>query len=670
MLKKIITYTLIAVLFLSTTVSFAASATAKTITAEVTPAETTTKTQSTWADSLANLKLMGVVNESDLNITSKMTREVFSKIIVNSTGNYELAQALSGSTTFSDVSKTSALCGYINAAVNKGYLSAMSDGKFRPKNAINFAQLCTAMVKALGYTSSDIIGSWPNGYIEKAKSLGLTTGFSLKSSDTVLTSAVITMIDKMLNTNIKKSTAEEADKELKDSAGIVDDETNYVYGKPEVAYNFDPNFKRLGNINFKTGIPIMKNTVDNTVTPSTSAIGKSITLNDIKEKDVVCEVYNKLNVLMYYLVVENKIEGEITSILPNKYAPKSIQIDNVNYELGDYAKISKFNSSNGSLTIGDYASVLLGHDGKVVDAYSEDDSNKDYAFVVNCAGVVSTEPTDTGMMYYTVELMHVDGTTETYKIGEDPNQYKWRLVKYSITEESEDEDGIDTVSLTYIPYNPPSSVLINKYDKKIGQSYVSDHIKIFNCVDSTVKLINWNDIPNGTLATGKIEHIETSGDFGDVNIMLTNDILDTKYVNYVVKKIEYPDGGKITKYTYSFISKTNTSTYSSATNYYAGVGTVFKTHILDNSIESLEVKNPDATGQIIQAMDSSRIKMNDVVYKYNSDVEVYIKDYSGDTSLKTIEDIGVNAFYGSINLYFDRPLDNGGKVQVIVLSRT
>ncbi|HEY5584925.1 MAG TPA: hypothetical protein VIK78_10590, partial [Ruminiclostridium sp.] len=62
MLKKIITFMMIAVLLLST-FSYAA---------------TTTQTQSTWKDSLANLKLMGVVNESDLNMSGNITRAVFS----------------------------------------------------------------------------------------------------------------------------------------------------------------------------------------------------------------------------------------------------------------------------------------------------------------------------------------------------------------------------------------------------------------------------------------------------------------------------------------------------------------------------------------------------------------------------------------------------------------
>lgn len=651
MLKKIITFTLITILILSSTLTFAV---------------TSATTQSSWKDSLAKLESLGIVNESDLNLTGNMSREVFSKIIVNSTGNYELAQSLSGLTTFSDVSTKSPFCGYINAMLNKGYLSAMADGKFKPKDAITFAQLCTAMVKALGYSGSDIVGAWPNGYIDKARSLGLTTGFSLKSNDTVLSSAAIVMIDKMLNTNVKKTNTQNVDITLKDSAGIDDDQTSWVYGHPEVAFNFNSNTKKLGNITFKAGIPLLRNTVNNTATPPTSVVGDIITINDIKDKDVVYEVYNKLNVLIYYLVVDNKIDGQITSILPSKYSPKKIQINNVEYTLGEYAKINKFNSSNGSFKVGDVVSVVLGYDGKVVDTYySVDDNNKEYAFVVNTATMVSSAAADYGKVYYTVELMHTDGTRKNYKIAEDPNQYRWRLVKYS-------EVNDDTVALLNLSYITATDIQIDRYEKKIGQSYASDNIKVFNYTDSTVSLINWNDVPNGTLSSGKVQFLGTTGEFGDINIMLTCDVFNQQYKNYVVQNIQVPDGKRLTTYSYSLVSGSSQTNYTSKTEIPgAVVGSVFSMKMYNNTISTFDqIKTPDGLGWYVQAIDSKRIKMNNWVYMFSPDVSIYIKDYSGNLTAKKIADIavGTNSRYGSIKLYCERPLNNGGKVQAIVIS--
>ncbi|MHB8065192.1 MAG: S-layer homology domain-containing protein [Ruminiclostridium sp.] len=658
MLKKIITLTLIAVIILSSSFSYAANTTVTDTTA------TTAQTQSTWIDLLSKLKLMGVVNDSDLNTTGNMTREVFSKIIVNATGNSELAQSLSGSTTFSDVAKTSALCGYINAAVNKGYLTAYSDGKFKPKNPLNFAQLCTAMIKALGYVSDDIIGTWPNGYIEKAKSLGITTGFSLKSTDSVLTSATITMISRMLNTNIKKANAQDADVMLKDSAGLLNDQKNWVYGKPEVAFSFDPNSKKLGSITFNPSIPILRNTTDNNVAPATSVVGESITLYDIKDKDVVYEVYNKLNVLMYYLVVDNKTSGEITSILPNKYSPSSIKINDVSYDLGDYVKIDKFNSSNGSFNVKDDVSVLLGYDGKVLDAYyTMDANNENYAFVVNCATMVSKETANYGEQYYTVDLLQVDGNTKTYKVKDSAYSYKWRLVEFKKV--SEDED---TVSLVNLSYMSGGDVSINKYEGKVGQSYKSDNIKIFNYTDSKVSLLDWNSIPNGTLISGKVKFIANTGDFGDVNVMLINDALDEQYQNMAVQKIEVPKATK-DSYKYTLVSGSGQYTYTSRTEISgAVVGSILRMKVDNSQIAFDKYVNADGTGGYVQAIDNKRIKLNNYIYMFDADVKIYFIDNSGNLAVKTIDDIkvGANGGYGSIKLYCDRPLSEGGKIQAIV----
>lgn len=648
MLKKIITFTLIAVILLSTTFSYAA---------------TTTSTQTTWKDSLAKLKLMGIVNEADLNLTGKMTRQAFSKIIVNSTGNYDLAKSLSGSTTFSDVSKTSAYCGYINAAANKGYLAAYSDGKFKPNNSLTYAQLCTALVKALGYTSSDIVGTWPNGYIDKAKSLGLTTGFSLKSNDAVLTSVVITMVSRMLNTNVKKTNAQNADMTLKESAGLTNDQTNWVYGEPEVVFNFNPNTQKLGSITFDSNIPILRDTTDNTVKPATKVVGEVICLTDIKDKDVVYEVYNKLGVLIYYLVVDNKVDGEVTSILPSKYSPTKIQIDNVDYELGENAKINKFNTSSGSLRVGDNATILLGYDGKVFDAYNIDETtNNEYAYVVNCSSIVSTEEEDYGTVYYTVDLLHVDGTKSTYQISKDAKDYKSKLVKYSMVDE-------ETVSLQNVAYINSNEIKIDRYNKKVDESFITDNLKIFNIVDSTISVLNWDDIPNGILPAGKVLYIGTTGDFKDVNVMLTDDLLNQKYKDYVVQKIDITEGKRASTYTYTLVSGTEHCTYSSTQIVGAVVGSVFSMRMNNGKVSSFDqIKISNISGWYVQAFDSKRIKINNIIYTLGSDVNIYLK--YDENNLRAIEgnDIKLDTNYISVKLYYDRPLNSDGKVQIIVIS--
>ncbi len=624
------------------------------------------QSQEDYTDIVARLKFLGIINDKDLGSGGDMSRELFAKIIINATGNNELALSLEDISTFQDVPGGSEYCGFINAAAKLGYLTAYADGKFKPKAAINFGQLCTATVMALGYTSEDISGAWPKGYVDKAKSLGITYGYSLSANSTVSVNTAIIVINRTLNTNTKKANAQTADQSLADAAGLLDNADAWIYGNPEVALNFNPNTRKLGRISFQSGIPILRDYVNNSVSPAQKVVGEAISLNDIKDKDIVYEVYNKLNKLMYYLVVDNKIEGEVTSILPNKYSPKKVQINGIDYELGDYVRINKFSSSLGSFNVGDSVTLLLGYDNKGVEAYYSDNSEVgDYAFVVNTYTEVSKSAADYGKVHYKVDLMHVDGTTKSYIVNEDPNQYKWKLVKYSLVSDT-------SVALMNISYITSREVEVDRYEKKIEHSYITDNVKIFNYTDSSVSLLKWADLPDGTLPAGKVQYLGTTGEFGDVNIILTSDVLNQQFKNYVVQKIAVPDGKKSTTYTYTLVSGGDTYSYSSRTEVPgAVVGTVFNMKMYNNKVSSFnQIANPDGQGWYVQAIDSKRIKMNEWVYMFNPDITLYVKDYSENLTAKKITDInvGTTAPYGNIKLYCDRPINNGGKVQLIVFS--
>ncbi len=649
MLVKIITLALISVLVFSSTFTYAA----------------VPKSSTDYEQAVEKLKLWGVIDNIDLNSNNKMTRELFAKIIVNSTGNNDLAESLADASTFSDVSAKSSYCGYINASVKLGYLSAYSDGQFKPHESITFAQFCTAVIKALGYTNEDIVGAWPAGYINKAKSLGITSGYSYTSNSTLNSEATIVMVQRMLNTNIKKADAQAADTTLVESSGIMEDKDNWVYGKPEVALSFNPDTKRLGNIVFKDGIPILRDTYNNTASPATKKVGEIIGLSDIKDKDVVYEVYNKLNVLIYYLVVDNKVEGEITSILPSKYSPKTLQINNVDYELGQYAKMNKFNSTPGSLNTGDSITAIMGYDGKIIEAFlTVDENNEDYAFVLNCSTMVSKEAADYNKQYFMVELLHVDGSHKTYKVNYDPYMFKWRLVQYSLIND-------DTVALLNMTYDINTAMLVDINERRIGDYCVTDNVKIFNYTDSAVDLVRWSDIPNGRLLSGKIKFMGHTGDFDDVNVILAYDIFNQQDKDMVVQDIQKPVGIGGT-YKYQLLSGKSQYTYTTREEIpNAEIGTVLSMRMNNDVIMGYNhITNPVDSWWYVQAVDSKRIKIDNEIYMFSSNISVYFNDYSGKLTAKTVNDIrtGPNPGYESIKIYTDRPLDNGGKVTMMVFN--
>lgn len=161
-----------------------------------------------YLDALNRVVSLGIIADAEnFNPDALLTREQFTKVIVVAAGLEDTAQSMKRSTIFPDIAVNAWSRGYINAAVNKGYITGWSDGKFHPTQAITFAQICTVLVKALGYTDQDVTGNWPNNYTAKAKELGLIDGITLGSNDSVPRWAVITMINRLLDTSMKDGSA-------------------------------------------------------------------------------------------------------------------------------------------------------------------------------------------------------------------------------------------------------------------------------------------------------------------------------------------------------------------------------------------------------------------------------------------------------------------------------
>lgn len=173
-----------------------------------------------YRDALNRLTSLGIVAGQDkFNPDSPLTREQFAKMICSAAGLDSLADSMKGPTDFPDVSASAWSSGYINAATSKGYITALSDGKFHPTQAITFSQLCTILVKSLGYNIAELPGTWPNNAVAKAYDLGLTDGISLKNDAAVPRWAAVTMVDRFLDTNMKQNAAGSTTQTFMESTG-------------------------------------------------------------------------------------------------------------------------------------------------------------------------------------------------------------------------------------------------------------------------------------------------------------------------------------------------------------------------------------------------------------------------------------------------------------------
>ena len=176
-----------------------------------------------YYNAVNRLKALGIMNgvsDEEFNPSGYVTKEQFARIIIKAAGLEDTAAGMQGTSAYPDVDPNNAASGYINLAISKGFLSGAIDGYFHPEENVLYAQVCVAAVRALGYTDTDVPGIWPKNYIEKASKLEITDGLKFSNNDMIQRWALAKIIDKLMDTSVKKQAPNEPDKTFSDASGL------------------------------------------------------------------------------------------------------------------------------------------------------------------------------------------------------------------------------------------------------------------------------------------------------------------------------------------------------------------------------------------------------------------------------------------------------------------
>ena len=147
------------------------------------------------------LRLMGVVSGTGgntFNPGGTLTKAQFCTMAVNFLQKGEEVPRYATRTIFTDVRGNHWARSYINLAASimltEGdgetsksvpLISGVGDGRFLPDSQITLAEAATILLRALGYTSREAGAVWPQGYMDLAKSVGLTDGLDLRASASI-----------------------------------------------------------------------------------------------------------------------------------------------------------------------------------------------------------------------------------------------------------------------------------------------------------------------------------------------------------------------------------------------------------------------------------------------------------------------------------------------------
>ena len=143
------------------------------------------------------LRLMGVVDGvggDRFEPGSSLTRAQFCTMVVKFMQKGDEVANQATRAIFSDVTARHWALGYVNLAASTTVadgdksaplISGVGNGKFEPDSQITFAQAATILIRVLGYSSSQVGAVWPQSYMNKAASLGLTDGVKAGYNDAI-----------------------------------------------------------------------------------------------------------------------------------------------------------------------------------------------------------------------------------------------------------------------------------------------------------------------------------------------------------------------------------------------------------------------------------------------------------------------------------------------------
>ena len=143
---------------------------------------------------LGSLGIMQGTGNNRFEPNRPLTRAEFCKLAVTAMG-IDDASPYASYTIFPDVHASHWAARYVNAALrhpdfkDNYIIRGYADGTFGPDRQLTYGEVCTMLLRMLGYKESDIGPFWPADYIAQANALGLTRGISIKDAKTPVTRA-------------------------------------------------------------------------------------------------------------------------------------------------------------------------------------------------------------------------------------------------------------------------------------------------------------------------------------------------------------------------------------------------------------------------------------------------------------------------------------------------
>ena len=566
-------------------------------------------------------------SSGNLNLDSTVTRAEYAKMLVCASTSKDSVAGASNSSPFKDVPYTHWAAGYIKTAVQQGWLSGYLDGSYKPNKTVTLEEAVTGVLKLLGYSTTDLSGSYPYAQLAMYRSLGLYTRITASQGSSMTRRSMMYLFYNLLNTKTKDGQV------YAQTLGYT------LNSSDEIDYLSIISDTMEGPFVVESGLSSIVSTAGRTIYRN----GYASTADAVQKYDVV--YYTGSTIWAY----ANAVTGTYQSASPSAASPSSVTVAGNTYEI-ETSDAALALSTLGGLNTGDIITLLLGRDGKVAYALPAEDYSSAVAGVVTAVGT-GTYTNAVGNSYSarTITVTATDGASYTYPCS-----------KTSIDEGTVVSIGFGS-SGTDVSILKSSNISGKVSGRSIGSKTMAKDVRILDINDDGgAKRIYYSRLNGAELESADVRWYAANAD-GEITDLILRDFTGDLYEYGIITsaKETSTDMELSGSYTYLLNGEKRTLTTMSMT-LGASYGPARLT-IEDGQLSAVralyKIKNPDSITQLGVTKDGDS-------WLFSDECAVYL--YQNSTySLFSLTELRNNLDKYNITCYYDKDTRDGGRIRII-----
>ena len=399
--------------------------------------------------------------------------------------------------------------------------------------------------------------------------------------------------------------------------------------------------------------------------------GLNAQLSDIRRYDVVyyAPATNTLH------VYTDKVSGVYERAYPTKAAVNSIVLSGVRLEIETGMAANRLGENPGSFAIGATFTALLGRTGGIVDVVNMNAGDLGaFAIILSTESRISTDTDTFGRQEWFTTVMTGFGNIMELRSDRDYENSRGQVMRVSF-------DG-DVASFSSINRNRVSGT-VDRANRTIGGRSIAHGAVIiettenrsgFVTQDATARVIDFSDIPQGELNEANVLHAEIDGRFGDITLLIVQNVTMSQYTFGFMTHSNIGTGGIHPQTGANIIAASGTYTIfvegiereftSQNIAFHVPRGPVAVRFAPNGTIDALRSLHRIITSGNFETIDFSRIRIGGENFTLARDVQIYRINADNSVTRVALADFEGTNNVSNVQIFSDT-WTAGGLVRVI-----